>query len=149
MNSKHDSKIDIAYISQVEEKNTNKEEPEIYEGENTIKKMDEILNVYKDGNKHIDYKSINKDQFKELSTLFSSLHWIDQIRFRLNHLTFSELIYPQIKDNEGFKFSKKNHEVTKKKATVYYYCEAYKSCTVGIKLNFEVEGFKFKEVKKK
>jgi len=80
--------------------------------------MDEILNLYKEGNKQVDYKSINKEQFKELSIFFSSLHWIDQIRFRLNHLTFSELIYPQIKDNDGFKFLKKNPEVTKKKATV-------------------------------
>ena len=136
MNTKDNMKIDIAGISQVGDKNTIKEDVEVYEGEEVLRKIKDILNLYKDDVNKYNYRSITKEHMKELLFFYSTLHWIDQIRFRLSHLEFSELVYPQIKDSDGFKFLKKNHEISKKKITVYYYCEAYKSCTVGINRAF-------------
>ena len=101
-----------------------------------MEKIKELLKKFKQEDQTYDFKKITNDDLEALKTLHSRLTCLDQIKFRLIYADLVEIPYPQLKDAEGFKFTKKSQSYYKSKTTVYYYCEAYKECPVGIKINF-------------
>lgn len=139
--------ITVADLQIIEEIQDHVENVDIPNDLSIIETMTEIINKFKQDETY-DYQKIIGDDLKTLKALHSKQNWLDQIRFRLLYADFVEMLYPQLKDSEGFKFTKKSQSHYKSKSTVYYYCEAYKECPVGIKLNFspKCKGYTFLEV---
>lgn len=139
--------IDIEELSSVPQAhNTGAEDLEIVSDKATIETIESFLQPYKKQDGKYDYENINSDDLKKLQASYSLLHWLDQIKVKLLHQDLKSFLYPHLEDSFGYKFTRKNHQATKGKMTVYYYCEAYKDCPVGIKLTFSDDLKKFIKV---
>jgi len=141
-----ESAIDISELFPLSQSSQVKvEDAEVESNTTTIETIESLLQLYKKENK-IDYDSITSEDCCKLLTNYSPLHWLDQIKVKLLHQEMKVFLYPHIRDSFGYKFTKKNHQATKGKITVYYYCEAYKDCPVGIKLCFSDDCKSFQKV---
>ena len=78
-----------------------------------------------------------------VKSYYSSLSWLSQISFRLHHGDFKGPVYPQLKDGDGYRFTKKQVNHSKKTTTAHYYCEGHTACDAPIKINFQPGAFNF------
>jgi len=124
--------------------------------QNTDLKLEPGINVYdvvmkiiqkaKNEEGKYEFNRIVGEELDIVKSYYSSLSWLSQISFRLHHEDFKDLVYPQLKDEDGYRFTKKQVNHFKKTTTVYYYCEGYTACDVSIKINFQPGTFNFMEV---
>ena len=139
-----ETNVDITELSQLHQ--TSQVKVEKMDDNATLESIESLMHPYKKEDKTYDYAKISSEDLKKLVASYSLLHWLDQIKVKLMHQELKVFLYPHIKDGSGYKFTKKNHQIAKGKVVVYYYCEAYKDCPVGIKLTFTEDCKTFKTV---
>ena len=116
-------------------------------GDNTnFERINALFENYKKSDNSYDYEAITSQDAKKISEYYTLIDWIDQLKIKVLHPKMKNLNYPHIKDAHGYKFTKKNQQSGKGKVTIYYYCEAYKECPVGLKLYFNEEDGSFVKV---
>ena len=113
---KREMKVDVEAFQQIDRNEEDKyQEKDLNPSKTTIETLQGMLEPYKCQDGTFEYQKLTRENLNQIKKQFSTVDWLDQIRFRLFHPDFYELPYPQIKDCDGFKFTKKSHEFSKKK----------------------------------